>query len=121
MNPEHDTNSQAPTQSTFAIGVLSITALILLVGVLVISAINDRAMAIGMSDRGGDYIVVTMQFNSGTENVVITDAAAQRMNVYAYDLSSRRLDIWDWLDLKRFPTRNEPAEPPKPGRRPGRR
>ncbi|MCK6485598.1 MAG: hypothetical protein HUU22_01145 [Phycisphaerae bacterium] len=121
MNPMHDADSRSPSRSTFAIGVLSITAMILLVGVLVVSAINDRALAIGMSDRGGDYIVVTMQFNSGTENIVITDAAAQRMNVYAYDLSTRRMDIWDWLDLKRLPTRNEPAEPPKPGRRPGRR
>ena len=54
-----------------SIGILSITAVILLVGVVVVSVVNDRAMAIGMSDRGGDYILVTMQFNSGTENVVV--------------------------------------------------
>ncbi len=75
---ETSRDAARPETQNLAIGVLSITAVILLVGVLVVSAVNDRAMAIGQTDRGGDYILVTSQFNSNTEFVIVTDAATQR-------------------------------------------
>ncbi len=108
------TDSGRGGSERLSIGVLSITAVILLVGVVVVSVVNDRAMAIGMSDRGGDYILVTMQFNIGTENVVVTDAAAQRMNVYGLNLSTKRVDIWTWADLRQLQRK---AQPPQRRRR----
>src|SRR5262245_23524820 len=90
------------------IGVLSVTATVLLVGVLVVSLVNRSAMAIGQIDRGGDYIMVTMQFNSNTENVVITDAAAEKMIVYGLNVNNFRLDVWTEFDLKRLKTMKPP-------------
>ncbi len=83
------------------IGVLTITATILFVGV-VLSTMGGRndAMAIGQIDRGGDYIVVTGQFTENQEQVYVTDAAAQRMNIYSYDTRTRQFTLWDTIDLK---------------------
>lgn len=82
------------------IAVLSITAVILLVG-SIISGGNNSAMAIGQLDRGGDYVLLTGQFSENNELVYITDAAAKRMNVYSYDATTRQLVIWDSVDLNR--------------------
>lgn len=84
------------------IGVLSITATILLVGVILTTVGGQNAaQAIGQTDRGGDYIVVTGQYTDSTELLYVTDAAAKRMNVYGYDWNRGLLVLWDWHDLKR--------------------
>lgn len=84
-----------------AIGVLSITATILLVGVILTSFLTaNTAMAIGQTDRGGDYIMVTGQFTENSELIYVTDAAAQRLNLYSYETSTRQFILWDTIDLK---------------------
>lgn len=105
MNPNPPSNPVgliSRDSEPLAIGVLSITAVILLVGILVVTTVNDRALAVGQTDRGGDYIVLGVQFNNGTETVAITDAAAQKVNIYGFDLSSKRIAIWTSQDLKRL-------------------
>ena len=83
-----------------AIGVLTITAIVLLVAVLLGGdGVNRQAQAIGQTDRGGDYIVVTSQFTQNAEIVLVTDAAARRLNVYGYDTTRRELVFWDSQDL----------------------
>jgi hypothetical protein len=82
------------------IGVLSITAVILLAGVLLTVGHQNSAMAMGQIDRGGDYILVTGQFSDSTELIYVTDAAAQRMNVYSYEQTNRQFMLWDSIDLK---------------------
>ena len=77
------------------IAVLSITAVVLLVGILV----SDRALAIGQLDRGGDYIMLTGQFSNSSELLYITDAAARRLNVYGYNTTNRQFVIWDSINL----------------------
>lgn len=83
------------------IAILAITATILFVGV-VLSTMGGRneAMAIGQTDRGGDYVLVTGQFTENSELVYVTDAAAQRLNVYGYDTKIREFALWDSIDLK---------------------
>ncbi len=83
------------------IGILTITATILFVGV-VMSTTGGRneAMAIGQLDRGGDYVMVTGLFTENYELVYVTDAAAQRMNSYGYDTTTRQFTLWDSIDLK---------------------
>ena len=84
------------------IGVLSITAVVLLVGVILTSVGGqNQALAIGQSDRGGDYIVVTGQFTQSAELVYVADAAAGRLNLYSYDATRRQLILWDSQDLRR--------------------
>jgi ethanolamine utilization microcompartment shell protein EutS len=84
------------------IGVLTITATIL-VAAVILSTMGPRneAMAIGQLDRGGDYIVLTGQFTENNELVYITDAAAQRTNVYSYEPTTRQFALWDSIDLQK--------------------
>ncbi|MFQ5410686.1 MAG: hypothetical protein ACE5EC_00245 [Phycisphaerae bacterium] len=82
------------------IAVLSITAVVLLVGILVSDP--DRALAIGQLDRGGDYIMLTGQFSDSSELLYITDAAARRLNVYGYNSTNRQFVLWDSIDLTRL-------------------
>jgi hypothetical protein len=91
------------------LGVLIITAVILLVGVILGgNSSSNTAMAIGQLDRGGDYIMVTAQFTQNDEVIYITDAAAQMMNLYSYDATQRQLVLWDQVDLKRVLAANVP-------------
>ena len=89
-------------KNSFTIGVLSITATVLLVGVILTTLGGQNTVqAIGQTDRGGDYILVTGQFTNSNELIYITDAAAKRLYVYGYDWNRRSLVLWDWHDLKR--------------------
>ncbi len=84
-----------------AIGVLTITATVLLVGVLLGPLGSENAaLGIGQIDRGGDYIVVTGQFTQNTELVYVTDAAAQRMNSYSFETTNRQFVQWESIDLR---------------------
>jgi hypothetical protein len=89
-------------RENLAIGVLSITATVLLVGViLAFSGGENQALAFsGGNDRGGDYVMATGQFSSSTDLVFLTDAAAGRLNVYGYDRTQRELKLWDSHDLR---------------------
>jgi hypothetical protein len=82
-------------------GILSITATILLVGVVLTLGGQGKALAEGVLDRGGDYVMVTGQFNTTYELVYVTDAAAQRLNVYSWEQTNRQFILWDSVDLKR--------------------
>jgi hypothetical protein len=83
------------------IGILSITGVILLVAVIILTSMPQPAQAIGMIDRGGDYIIVTGQFTENSEVIYITDAAAKRMIMYSYEPTTRELTLWDAIDLGR--------------------
>jgi hypothetical protein len=98
-----------------AIGVLSVTATVLLVGNLVVVSLPAPAVAVGQIDRGGDYIMVTSQFNTSTELVFIVDGAAGRMAAYAYDFSRRIIQVWDAVELNRFmgPPAGQAPIPPR--------
>ena len=73
---------------------------ILFVGIVFVTMLGQNtALAIGQTDRGGDYIVVTGQFTQNSELVYVTDAAAKRLNSYAYDATQRQVILWDTQDL----------------------
>lgn len=87
---------------TLAIAVLTITATILLVGLVVINTLpTQQAFGYGQMDRAGDYVVATGQLQDSTELVYITDAAVGRMAVYMYDYSRKQLRLLDGFDLRR--------------------
>ncbi len=88
----------------FIIGVLSITATILFVGLIVVSMTGSTpAYAIGQIDRGGDYILVTGQFTQNSELVYVIDAAARRMIAYSYETTTRDFVLWHGEDLAKLP------------------
>jgi hypothetical protein len=100
--PAHRVESSSMNRETFAIGVLSITATILLVGVLVVVSLPAPAVALGELDRGGDYVMVTSQFMNNWEVVFITDGAVGRMGAYFYNLNTQTILLWDAVELGRF-------------------
>jgi hypothetical protein len=87
MNPVHATIDG----KALAIGVLSITACILFVGLLLITM--QPAYGIGQNDRGGDYIMVTQQLTNSQEGVIIIDAATRQLTLYALNGSNRQLQV----------------------------
>lgn len=90
---QNGTAHAAPLDArTFAVGVLSVTATVLFVGLLMVA--NTRpAYGIGMSDRSGDYIMVTMQISNSMEGIAVIDAAARRMNIYALEPNTKKIGI----------------------------
>lgn len=87
----------------YVIGVLSITATILLVGLLLATSQHAQpAYAAGQIDRGGDYIMLTGKFSQSNELVYVTDAAAQRINAYSWEPTTNTFVLWDSLDLPKL-------------------
>ncbi len=78
---------------TFAIGVLSITACVLFVGLLMATGQPAPAYGIGQTDRAGDYLMVTQQLTNSQEGVVIFDAASRQMTLYALNGSNKQLQV----------------------------
>lgn len=93
---------------SLAIGVLTITACILFVALMLVPS-TPPAQAIGMNDRSGDYILVTMQLTTSNEGVVLTDAAAKRMLVYSFDYNRKQLVPLSGYDLETLQQAVEPA------------
>ncbi len=86
-----------------AIGILTMTAVFLLTfAVLTTLGPQSQALAIGQSDRGGDYKMVTGQFTQNSEVVYLLDAAAKRLNIYSYDKTRRQFLLWESLDMKQL-------------------
>ncbi len=107
---------------TFAIGVLSVTACVLFVGLMLVStpaAAPTAAYAIGQNDRGGDYIMLTQQVSNTNEAVVVIDAAARWMIVYLFDYNDKTLEILERVPLSQLPKPQEPNADQRPRR--GRR
>ena len=100
---------------TFAIGVLSVTACVLFVGLILVS--QPPACATGMNDRGGDYVMLTQQLSSNSEALVVIDAATKQMIVYEYDYNDRSLDILRRMNLDELPKRDTPVQPLPPAKR----
>jgi|CXWL01.1.fsa_nt_gi hypothetical protein len=106
-------------QRNFAIGVLSTTAAIMLVGLVLVTTRPTPVSAAGMTATGGDYIMsvgTTPQMDE--EYLFVVDVPTQKMAVYRFDASKGVVDLIQGIDLSEF--RKQPGQPP-PGKPPGRR
>lgn len=104
------------TNKDYAIGILSVTAVILLVGVLLLNVGPvPRAYAYGQCSTGGDYLVATSQLDEMAELLYVLDAASEQMNVYAFNVAVGRVELIRSLDVRWRP----PVVPPagRPGNR----
>lgn len=99
-------------QRNFAIGVLSTTAAVMLVGLLVLTGRPESAQAAGMSDRGGDYVMsVGTTPQTDEEYLFVLSNSQQKMVVYRFDTNRGMLDMVQGVDLSAL------RDPP-PGRQP---
>ena len=104
----------------FVIGLLSTTASILLVGVVVIMTRSAPVLAAGMTASGGDYILTV---GTGTqideEFVYVVDNSAQKMLAYRFEVNRGVIEIIQGFDLSelRQGAGNPPGgQNPPPGR-----
>ncbi len=84
----------------FTIGVLTVTATILLVGLILMGTIGQRpAQAFGQLDRGGDYVMVTSQWLNGRELLWVLDGRSQVLGMYHFEPRRARLELVDTILL----------------------
>lgn len=97
----------------FAIGILSTTAVMLLVGVLIIASRPGPVFASGMTARGGDFTLTVGSDASGDEEFVyVIDAPTQRMLVYRFNSNRHEIEIVQGIELAELRARSARA----PGR-----
>ncbi len=102
-------------QKNFAIGVLSTTAVIMLVGLVLVTSRPEPALAAGMTATGGDYIMsVGTTPQTDEEYLYVVDVPAQKMIVYRFDANKAAVDVIQAVDLAPF--RQGQGQPP-PGKR----
>lgn len=107
----------------FAIGILSTTAVILLVGLVLVQSRPEPAYGFGMNAQGGDYLLTTGQLQPSQEVLYVIDAASERLLVYGFDMGRKQIAIVTGEDLAKHRDASSDAgssPPPSKGRR-GRR
>ncbi len=105
------------TTRDFAIGVLSVTAVVLLAAFLIVQAVlPQQALAFGQTGTVGRFQLATAQLDNSTELLVIFDTDTKQMNVYAYDVKLGQIVLIRQLDVERLTTRA--TERSTRGRRP---
>jgi len=111
----------------FAIGILSTTAVILLVGVVVVHTRPGPAFADGMTIVGRDYsLVVGALTNTDEELLYVINAPTNKLAVYRFDPAAKAIELLEGVDLAEMrkasrtgnsggkaPDPKRPAQPPK--------
>jgi hypothetical protein len=104
------------TSKDFAIGILSVTAVILFAALLIIFNVAPRqAMAFGQNERGGDFLISTAQLDETAELLIVVEAAQLKMNVYGFNVPANQIELVQQIDLT--PLQRPVAPPVRPGRR----
>jgi len=76
------------------IGVLSVTATILLVGLILMGTFGQQqAKGFAHQDRGGDYVMLTSQWRGERELLWILDARSENIGMYYFDPQRARLEL----------------------------
>ncbi len=103
------------------IGVLGITAVILLVGIIIVNSQPQPAVAAaGPGIQSGDYVLATVQFIHDEELLIVVDSVAQRLITYRFDTRSRQsfspTDGHDLAALRERASTTDPQPQPRRGR-----
>ena len=109
----------------FAIGVLGITTVIFLIGLMIVHTQPRAAFAsAGPGVQSGDYVIANGRFLHTEEDLLyVIDSVAQRLIAYRFDVGSRQsFSPTDGIDLATLRDRASAADAqPQPQPRRGRR
>ena len=106
----------------FVIGILSTTAAILLVGLLVINTRPEPAMADGMTTTSGSYVMTVGSVTPDEEYVYILKSPAERLIAYRFNDTRQQIEIVQGIDLAELrSSASGQSTSPQRGRRPGSR
>jgi len=103
-----------------ALGVLSVTAVILLVAVFTVQALRpEPALAFAQNGRAGKYVVATSQLDDTAELLLVFNTEVGQMNVYGFNVQANQLELIQQLDIDQLTRRVlELRERLSAGRRP---
>lgn len=110
-----------------AIGVLSVTATILLAAVVMAQAFRpQQASASGQSGRAGRYVVASAMLDATADLLIVFDTQTELVNVYNFNLLAGQTEFVQQLDMadlteNRLQLREELRKLRDQGRRPGQR
>ncbi len=105
----------------FAIGLLTTTATILFVGLLIIGSRSQSAFAGGMTDDNGPYVITVSTLTSGNEEVVLVlNAPEEKLIAYRFDAARRELAVLDGIDFAKARAGASAAKKPTQGKKPSR-
>ncbi len=119
MESEREHTGNRMDTKNFAIGILSTTAVILVVGLVLLHTGREQAWASGMTAAGGEYVLtVGLGVQRDEELVYVIHAPTQRMVTYRFDTTRQQIEIVQGMDLAEL--RQPAAEPAQPkGRKSG--
>ncbi len=105
----------------FAIGVLSTTAAVLFVGLLVIGTRPTPVFASGVTETAGDYVLTVGTSTINNEEVLyVINASSNKMIVYHFNSVSKRIETLHGIDFASYKqAKKQGANQRKPGQ--GRR
>lgn len=87
----------------FAIGILSVTAVILFSALLITNVLlPDRAMAFAQNAAVGPYVVSTSQLIEYSELLVVLHLPTERMNIYVLNPQNGKIELIQPFDVKMF-------------------
>jgi hypothetical protein len=87
----------------FAIGVLGVSAVILLAALLTVNAFGPRqAMAIAQTAGVGDFLVPPARRDETAEILVILHTQQHLMNGYGFNVYSGQIEMIQQIDLERL-------------------
>lgn len=78
----------------FAIGILSVTAVVLLCALIIVQTAAPReAAAFSQNATAGQYVMSTAQLDERTELLCVMDANVQFINVYAFNNRANTVEL----------------------------
>lgn len=113
-------NNTGMNRKDLAIGVLSTTAVILFVGLILVSLQPEPALASGMGDRGGDYIMLVGELRDQEEALYVINTAQNLVIQYRYDIPNRQIVVRSGTDLNKLVNGAQQNQPNQRGRGRGR-
>jgi hypothetical protein len=98
----------------FVIGVLSMTAAVLFVGLFVINMQPVPVMADGMTTAAGDYVLTVGGVNKPDEEYIyVLDTSAQKLVAYRLDAAKRQIELVQGIDLAQIQRpQDQTGQPP---------
>ncbi len=83
-----------------AIGILSTTSAIFLVGLVVVLSRPLPASADGMTSSGGGYVVTVGALTDGNEELLyVIDVPGEKLAVYRFDAANHAIQLIQGIDL----------------------
>lgn len=109
------------TGKDFTIGLLSVTALILLTSLILLHALAPTpALASGQGGAVGDYVVSTGRLDGTTEMLFVVDTATRQMNMYGFLPARGTIELVQQFDMRALEDARLPAGAPEDERAPRR-